>query len=232
MPEMTTNQLAHRSVLLRGAAGSLEALFWDVSEDTGVPTLAAIVCHPHPLFGGTMHNKVVYQVAKSLHRAGLPVLRFNLRGVGLSEGAHDGGRGEQDDVRAALGFLAERYPGVPLLVSGFSFGAWVGLRVGCEDVRVTVLAGLGLPVGSVDVSHLSSCAKPKLLVSGDHDQYAPREKLEAIVADLPARARKRTGLIFITGADHFFTGHLEELDRVLTAWLVDYRDGLRAARSK
>jgi uncharacterized protein len=220
MAEMTTSELAHRSVPLSGSAGSLEALFWDVSAARGAPPLAAVVCHPHPLFGGTMHNKVVYQAAKTLHRAGLPVLRFNFRGAGLSPGAHDGGRGEQDDVRAALDFLAGRFPGVPLLVAGFSFGAWVGLRVGCEDARVSDLVGLGVPVASVDASYLSSCAKPKLLVSGDHDQYAPKERLEAFVADLPARAKRRTELTLIAGADHFFTGHLDELDRVLSAWLA------------
>jgi hypothetical protein len=207
-------------------------LFWDVAAEAGAPKLAAVVCHPHPLFGGTMHNKVVYQAAKTLHRAGLPVLRFNFRGVGLSEGAHDGGRGEQDDVRAALDFLAGRFPSVPLLVAGFSFGAWVGLRVGCEDARVMALVGLGLPVGSVDVSYLSSCAKSKLLVSGDHDQYAPKQKLEAFVAGLPPRLKTNTEMIFIASADHFFTGHLDELDRVLTAWLAAYRDGIRPARSK
>jgi len=225
------SELAHRSVPLSGSAGSLEALFWDVSAERAAPPLAAVVCHPHPLFGGTLHNKVVYQAAKTLHRAGLPVLRFNFRGVGLSQGAHDGGRGEQDDVRAALDFLAGRFPGVALLVAGFSFGAWVGLRVGCEDARVTELAGLGLPVASVDASYLSSCAKPKLLVSGDHDQYAPKEKLEAFVAGLPARAKKRTELTLIAGADHFFTGHLDELDRALSAWLAARLAELALTRS-
>ncbi len=98
-----------------------------------------LVCHPHPLFGGTMHNKVVYQAAKALHRKGIPVLRFNFRGAGLSEGEHDRGRGEQQDVRTALDYLANEFPGRPILLAGFSFGSWVGLRVGCEDARVTAL---------------------------------------------------------------------------------------------
>jgi uncharacterized protein len=220
MLRMATSGMTHSSVSLAGPAGNLEGLFWDVPADDGAVRMAAVVCHPHPSFGGTMHNKVVYQAAKTLNRAGLPVLRFNFRGVGLSEGAHDGGRGEQDDVRAALDFLAGRFSGVPLLVAGFSFGAWVGLRAGCEDARAAVLAGLGMPVGSVDVSYLSSCAKPKLLVSGDHDQYAPKEKLEAMVEGLPARAKKRTEMVLVAGADHFFAGHLEELDRVLSTWLA------------
>src|SRR5260370_36980071 len=144
-------QLLHRTFFLPGPAGRLEALLWDIPErgDIARPPLAAVVCHPHPLFGGAMHNKAVYQVAKTLHRFGLPVLRFNFRGTGLSEGAHDDGRGEQDDVRAALDFLAGEFPGVPLLLAGFSFGAWVGLRVVCADPRVTALIGLALPVANL-----------------------------------------------------------------------------------
>jgi len=229
---MTTSEPAHRGVTLAGPAGSLEALFWDVPSDVAKPQFAAVVCHPHPLFGGTMHNKVVYQTAKTLHGAGLPVLRFNFRGVGLSQGAHDAGRGEQDDVRAALDFLAARFPRVPLLAAGFSFGAWVGLRVGCEDARVAALAGLGMPVASVDVSYLSSCVKPKLLVSGDHDQFAPKEKLEGMLAAMPARVKARTEMIFIAGADHFFTGRLEEVDRALLAWLDAQRAEIRSEQAE
>ncbi len=138
----------HRTLLLPGPAGRLEALLWSPPDrdDGSQPPLAAVVCHPHPLFGGTMHNKVVYQAAKTLHGFHLPVLRFNFRGVGLSEGTHDKGHGERDDVSAALNFLATEYPQVPLLLAGFSFGSWVGLRVGCGDARVTALIGLGLPV--------------------------------------------------------------------------------------
>src|ERR1700674_3452332 len=127
-------QLLHRTFFLRGPAGRLEALLWAVPgrEDGAQPPLAAVVCHPHPLFGGTLHNKVVYQTTKTLHRFGLPVLRFNFRGTGLSEGTHDEGRGEEEDVSAALDFLATEYPGAPILLAGFSFGSWVGLRAGCK----------------------------------------------------------------------------------------------------
>src|ERR1700704_4869257 len=144
-------QLLHRPLFLPGPAGRLEALLWDVPGRGGIerPPLAAVVCHPHPLFGGTMHNKVVYQTAKTLHRFGLPVLRFNFRGVGLSDGAYDKGRGEVEDVAAALDFLTGKYPDVPLLLAGFSFGSWVGLRAGCSDSRVMELIGLGLPVGDL-----------------------------------------------------------------------------------
>src|SRR6266567_8046457 len=124
-----------RSFFIEKPAGRLEAILWRLSS-VKRPPLAALVCHPHPLFGGTMHNKVVYQVAKTLDRLGLPVLRFNFRGAGLSAGVHDKGIGEQDDVRAALDFLSRAFPSAPLLLAGFSFGCWVGLRVACEDPRV------------------------------------------------------------------------------------------------
>jgi len=188
---------------------------------------AAVVCHPHPLFGGTLQNKVVYRAAKALHGLGLPVLRFNFRGVGTSAGTYDRGRGEQDDVRAALDFLAANVPGARLLVAGFSFGAWVGLRVGCVDARVTALVGLGLPVGDVDVSYLSECAKPKLLMSGDQDQYGPKEKLETIVSALPEKSRAATQLILVPLADHFFAGHLGVVESAISEWV---RARMEAAR--
>jgi alpha/beta superfamily hydrolase len=177
--------------------------------------MAAVVCHPHPLYGGTLHNKVVFQAAKSLRRLDLPVLRFNFRGAGLSEGQHDRGRGEQEDVRAALDFLSGEFPGVPLLLAGFSFGAWVGLRVGSEDARVTHLVGLGIPVNDSDFSYLRGCAKPKLFVVGTQDQFADRGRVEALFAELP----EPRALVFVEGADHFLTGKLDALDRALTAWL-------------
>ncbi len=157
-----------RNFFLEGPAGRLEAILWTPSA-VARPPLAAVICHPHPLFGGTMHNKVVYQTAKSLDALGIPVLRFNFRGAGLSAGVHDRGRGEQGDVRAALDFLATEFPGVPLLLAGFSFGAWVGMRAGCEDPRVSHLIGLGIPVNSTDFSFLRQCEKPKLFVHGSND---------------------------------------------------------------
>src|SRR5260221_11185654 len=122
---------SHRSVFVPGPVGRLEGLLWALPENDSrtKPALAAVVCHPHPLFGGTMHNKVVYQTAKTLHRFGLPVLRFNFRGAGLSEGVHDKGIGEKLDVQAALDFLANEYPNTNLLLAGFSFGSLVGLGV-------------------------------------------------------------------------------------------------------
>jgi len=204
-----------RNFFLEGPAGRLEAILWKPPAATR-PPLAAVVCHPHPLFGGTMHNKVVYQVAKSLDAAGMPVLRFNFRGAGLSEGEHDHGRGEQDDVRAALDFLSTEFSSVPLLVAGFSFGCVAGLRAGCEDARVSHLIGLGIPVNSTDVSFLSRRSKPKLFVHGSDDEYGALEKVKTLVASLPGENH----LVVVEGADHFFKGKLDQVDRAITSWIA------------
>jgi len=204
-----------RNFFLDGPAGRLEAILW-TPPAVARPTLAAVVCHPHPLFGGTMHNKVVYQVAKSLDAAGMPVLRFNFRGAGLSEGEHDRGRGEQYDVRAALDFLSTEFSSVPLLVAGFSFGCVAGLRVGCEDARVSSLIGLGLPVNSTDISFLSRCSNPKLFVHGSDDEYGAIEKVKTLVASLPGENH----LVVVEDADHFFKGKLDQVDRAITSWIA------------
>ncbi|HET7258596.1 MAG TPA: alpha/beta family hydrolase [Candidatus Acidoferrum sp.] len=188
---------------------------WSPSE--GAARMAAVVCHPHPLFGGTMHNKVVYQAAKALDALGLPVLRFNFRGAGMSEGKHDRGEGERGDVRAALDFLAAEYPAIPLLLAGFSFGCWVGLRAGCEDARVTSLIGLGAPVNNADFSYLKECGKPKLFVHGRKDQFGDAEKLRSLVNSLPGENK----LVVVENADHFFAGKLNELHAAITNWMQE-----------
>ena len=210
-------QVFHRSFFLNGPAGQLESMLWTVpeGENSTNRTPSAIVCHPHPMFGGTMHNKVVYQAAKALHERGMPVLRFNFRGTGLSDGTHDRGRGEQDDVRAGLDFLATEFPGRPILLAGFSFGAWVGLRVGCQDVRVQSLIGLGLPVDRSDLSYLRECAKPKLIVQGGNDEFGSRENIEAFFAELLPPKK----LVIIDGVDHFFAGKLPEMGETIKTWL-------------
>jgi alpha/beta superfamily hydrolase len=164
-----------------------------------------------------MHNKVIYQTAKSLDALGIPVLRFNFRGAGLSAGGHDCGHGEQDDVRAALNFLASEFPGVPLLLGGFSFGSGVGMRVGCEDPRVSHLIGLGIPVNSTDFSFLRKCGKPKLFVHGSNDEHGAIAKVRALISTLPGENR----LVVVEGADHFFAGKLDHLDRAINAWFTD-----------
>jgi alpha/beta superfamily hydrolase len=205
-----------RSFFLAGPAGRLEAILWTPSR-RGTPTLAAVICHPHPLFGGTMHNKVVYQAAKSLDALGIPVLRFNFRGAGLSAGSHDRGKGEQGDVQAAIDCLSTEFPNVPLLVAGFSFGSWVGLRVGCADGRVTELMGLGIPVDSSDFSYMKNCSKAKLFVHGANDEHGTRATVEELVSTLPGDNK----LVVVEDADHFFAGHLEQLDLAIDAWLCD-----------
>jgi alpha/beta superfamily hydrolase len=222
--------------MLSGPAGRIETILWSTSEEIedARPPLAAVVCHPHPLFGGTMHNKVVYQTAKTIHRFGLPVVRFNFRGVGLSEGTHDKGVGESGDVLAVIDFLAAEYPAVPLLVAGFSFGSWVGLRAGCGDARVAELLGLGLPVGDLDgrsFSYLDQCDKPKLLVSGEFDRFGPPKTLREMVEQFPPSVQENTRVAIIAGGDHFFAGHLPELDRTIREWMLERHPEVAARES-
>ena len=202
-----------KNFFLQGPAGNLEAVLW--TPPAAAPAVAALVCHPHPLFGGTMHNKVVFQAAKALDSLGIAVLRFNFRGTGLSEGIHDKGRGELDDVRVALEYLAVEFPGTPLLVAGFSFGCWVGMRAGCEDGRVQKVIGIGAPVNNSDFLYLGKCAKPKLFVHGSKDEHGDVEKVRQMVASLPGENE----LVVVDGVDHFLTGKIEELGKAITGWL-------------
>ncbi len=195
--------------------GMLEGLLRHEGADA-LPGMAAVVCHPHPLGGGTMHNKVVFTIAKTLGEAGIPTLRFNFRGVGRSTGAYDDGRGEAADARAALDWLASRYPATPLLLAGFSFGSWVGLPVGCADPRVTRLIGVGIPTDLLAVAALGDCAKPKLIVQGDADQYGPLTSLRPWFAALDEPKALRV----IPAADHFLTGHQDALAEAIQGWLA------------
>jgi uncharacterized protein len=200
---------------LRGPAGRIEALL-----NLGEPDApySALVCHPHPLFGGTMHNKVVYHAMKCFQAFGLPVLRFNFRGAGLSEGTHDNGRGEVADVRAALDWLEREYQ-LPILFAGFSFGSSVGLHACCGDQRVKGIAALGLPVRAggreYDYAFLAGCGKPKLFISGTADEYGPRAALEAVVTAAAPPAQ----LVLVPDADHFFAGKLEPMQLALRSWI-------------
>jgi hypothetical protein len=218
-------EIYHRQFFIPGPAGRLQATVWTRPEGERA-TMAAVVCHPHPLYGGTLHNKVVYRVARALHRLEVPVLRFNFRGAGMSEGTHDEGRGERDDVRAALDFLAATFSGVPILLAGFSFGAAVGLPVGCEDQRVAELIGLGLPVNNSDLSFLNMCAKPKLFVQGALDQYGSLEKVRTLYDALPEPKR----LVPVENADHSFAGKLDDVEAAVRDWVRERHPELKAVR--
>lgn len=210
---------------LRGPAGRLEALLNTGRTDA---PYAALICHPHPAGGGTMHNKVVYHAMKAFASFGLPVLRFNFRGTGLSEGSHDDGRGEQEDVRAALDWLDRRFR-LPILFAGFSFGSAVGLPACCGDDRVKGLIGLGVPVHAEGRDYtykfLSHCLQPKLFISGDHDQYGPREAMERIFSTAPEPKR----LQWVEGADHFFQGTPDSPAPKLSLMQQEVRSWLRSA---
>jgi alpha/beta superfamily hydrolase len=209
---------AIRSLFLPGPAGRLESLLNAGSPDA---THAALVCHPHPLYGGTLHNKVVFHAMKAFNSFGFPVLRFNFRSAGLSGGEHADGIGEVDDVRIALDWLDREF-GLPLIFAGFSFGAAVGLRAAYNDDRVRALIALGLPAVPVedrvyDFEFLRDCIKPKLFVSGSRDKFGPLGKLEALVNPF-AEPKK---LIRIEAGDHFFEGRLREMREAIEMWVKE-----------
>lgn len=203
------------ALALPGPAGALEALFQEC--DGGAPRAAALVCHPHPLYGGTLHNKVVHRVAAVLHARGASTLRFNFRGVGRSAGSFDGGEGELADARAALGWLRQRVPGVPVVIAGFSFGSWVAARLAAAEPPVAALVLVGPPVASADFSPLRKLAVPKLVVQGDRDEVCPPAALEAVLPDWAAPCRLR----MVEGASHFFDRRLGELGAALAGGLEE-----------
>jgi alpha/beta superfamily hydrolase len=179
----------------------------------------ALVLHPHPLGGGTMHNKVVFRAAAALNDAGLIVLRINFRGVGQSTGEHDEGRGERDDVRVALDYLASNYPDLSITLCGFSFGARVGLEVGIADARVRYLIGIGTPLDKYDFEFLQACRKPLLLVQGERDEFGDVERVRQLAAQVADKTEVR--LVVVPGAGHFFENHLDDLKRAISEWISE-----------
>ena len=195
-----------QSLSLSGPAGALEALLEE--PDDRAPAFAALVCHPHPLYGGTMHNKVVYRLARGLRRTGAVVLRFNFRGVGRSEGEHANLFGEIEDARAALGFLRERYPDLPFALAGFSFGSRVITRLGCAAEGARFLLAAGFPTRMGDAAYLENCRSLRIFLQSTQDVFGPRPEFEEMYQRL-AEPKK---MVWIEAADHFFAGALDELE--------------------
>jgi hypothetical protein len=195
-----------------GPAGRIEAVLMQPGPP---PVAAAVVCHAHPLHGGMMHFKPVFRAAKALQEAGLAALRFNFRGVGRSEGAHDGGVGEQEDARAALDEMARRFPGAPLVLGGFSFGSATALRVAARDRRVRAVLAMGYPLRrGGDTAPLAAVTQPRLFVQGDEDEFGKAEEIRAVVEPLaPPRE-----LVVVPDADHYFTGRLDPLHAAILEW--------------
>jgi uncharacterized protein len=200
------------NTFFEGPVGHIEAL---IKEPAGPASRVAVVCHPHPLYGGTMHNKVVFRIARAFQNAGFAVLRFNFRGVGRSEGEHDSGVGEQADLLAAIEFVRKRYPEAELWLAGFSFGSAMMLRAAACDDRVRAFVAVGVPITKYDFSGIARCSKPKLVVQGSEDEFGPGPGLEAFFAamDHPKKLK------IIDGADHFFEGRLGELGEAVSEFI-------------
>jgi len=197
------------SLFIAGPAGRLEAILEEPESEN--PVEAALVCHPHPQHGGTMHNKVVYRIARGLRRAGAVVLRFNYRGVNLSEGTYADGEGELEDARAALAVLRQRYPTLPFTLAGFSFGSRIALRMGCAGAGSRRVIAVGFPSTYRDRSYLEGCTIPRVFVQSTNDEFGPLPEWEPMVRALPEPKDIR----LIEAKDHFFAGALEELETVI-----------------
>ena len=197
------------SLFIDGPAGKLEALLEEPEDQD--PNRTVLVCHPHPQFGGTMHNKVVYRIARALRRAGAVVLRFNYRGVNLSEGQYDNGVGEVEDARAALAVLRSRYPDLPFSLAGFSFGSRIVLKLGCEIAGVTSVIAVGFPANLSDSQALGQCPVPKVFIVSRNDQFCAAANMEAYFDALPEPKE----LIWVDAADHFFADALDKFEEAV-----------------
>lgn len=196
--------------------GRLEALHWPVDAPRG----AAIVCHPHPLHGGTMHNHVTYRLAQAWRDAAVACVRFNFRGVGRSTGKHDEGRGEVDDAAAALDFIAAQTPGVPLYASGFSFGSRAALALGLRDARVEKILAVGVAVDLFDMEFLTRLHQPIAFIHAANDEYGKLDNVRALLK----RVKARHELFVVPESDHLATGRLDafsEAAKRAVSWLLD-----------
>ncbi len=201
------------STFVDGPVGRLEALHEGPDDGVAIERVA-VVCHPHPLHGGTLHNKVVFRLARGARNAGSAVIRFNFRGVGLSEGEHDDGRGERDDVRAVVAYAKERYPNLPVIGLGFSFGANIGMRVACRDACFERFIAAGLPADRGGFEFLSECGAPKVFLHSTNDEHGSRENMEQVFA----AAAEPKAIEWVEAKDHFFVDNLPEFEeRVVEA---------------
>lgn len=201
---------------MTGPAGLLEARL-DLPD--GAPRAVAVCGHPHPLHGGTMHTKALYQTAKALTRVGVAAVRFNFRGVGASAGTFDAGPGEQDDFRAALTFAGQRFRGLPLWAAGMSFGSWIALSVGADDPRVSLLLGVAPPVDRYDFSALAACTKPKFFVHGEEDELIAARDIRTFYAPL----LEPKELVLIEDANHLFEGKTSLVGDAVEGLLADWK---------
>ena len=200
---------------IAGPAGPLEALL-DLPD--GEPRAVAVFGHPHPLHGGTMHTKALYQAAKAMPRIGVAALRFNFRGVGRSAGTFDAGPGEQDDFRAAITFAQERFPDVPVWAAGMSFGSWIALTVGAEDTRVSALLGIAPPVDRYDFSTLKTCTLPKFIIHGENDELISIKEIRKFYAQIPEPKE----LVVLEDANHLFEGKTSDVGDAVEDLLADF----------
>jgi alpha/beta superfamily hydrolase len=200
---------------IAGPAGPLEAL---LDEPQGEPRAVAVLGHPHPLHGGTMHTKALYQAAKAMPRIGVAVLRFNFRGVGRSAGTFDAGPGEQDDFRAAISFVHDRYPDLPIWAGGMSFGSWIAMTTGAEDARVSLLLGIAPPVDRYDFDALKTCTLPKFIIHGESDELISIKEIRKFYAQLPEPKE----LVTIEDANHLFEGKTSLVGEAVEDLLADF----------
>ena len=201
-----------RQVDIYGKAGRLEALYRELQD----PAAVAIVCHPLPTHGGSLHNKVVFRAARGLENANVATLRFNFRGVGQSTGTFDGGEGEQDDFLAALAWVRKQHPERKVIAGGFSFGSWVASRAGCEVPEIAGLFLIGTPVNKYDFGYLRHCEKPMLFLHGTQDEHGDVGKLEKLAEQV-----RNAESVIVTGADHFFTKQLEAVEETMRSWAAE-----------
>lgn len=202
-----------QTLTIPGPAGTLEALL-DAPAETGSPAAVAIVCHPHPQFGGTMTNKVVYSLAKAFNEAGAPAIRFNYRGVGASTGVYDEGNGETADALAVLDWAAQRYPGAQLWLGGFSFGGAVAIRAAAQrNVARLVSVAPAIRRVAVDTGSLPQC--PWLIVQGDRDDLVDPNDIQGWASGLAEAPH----LVLLEGVEHFFHGRLNDLRQTVVRWL-------------